>query len=147
MDKAKVKGRIEQIQEKVILDLEQAYARDISSADIDEAETKDPEDFSHQQEWNEMARRLQLHLNKSRDDLKYIKRLPLNDLDTVGEGALVTTNKYMFFVGIATHPFKFEGKTIVGISTEAPIYMSMREKKAGDKFVFGGKTYSIVNVQ
>ena len=112
MDKAKVKAQVEQIQSEVIKDLEQAYARDVTSADIDETETKDPEDFSHQGELNEMARRIELRLKNSQDELKYLQKLSSEARDTVGEGALVETNKYVFFVAIATHPFEIGGKTL-----------------------------------
>ena len=147
MDKAKVKAQVEQIQSEVIKDLEQAYARDVTSADIDETETKDPEDFSHQGELNEMARRIELRLKNSQDELKYLQKLSSEARDTVGEGALVETNKYVFFVAIATHPFEIGGKTVVGISTEAPIYFAMRDRKAGDDFVFADKSYKILSVQ
>ena len=147
MDKALVKEKIIELQSKVVEELQQAYSRDIVSADIDETETKDPEDFSHQGEWNEMARRLELHLQNARDSIEYLNKLSLETLTEVGEGSLVETDKFVFFVSIATHPFKIDGKTVVGISTEAPIYHAMREKQAGDSFAFGDKQYSIVSVQ
>jgi len=146
MNKAKVKERVEQIQSEVIRDLEQAYARDATSADIDETETKDPEDFSHQGELNEMARRIELRLKNSQDELKYLQKLGDDVIESVGEGALVETDKYVFYVAIATHPFKIDGKTVVGISTEAPIYLAMRDKQAGESFVFADNTYKILNV-
>lgn len=147
MDKATVKARVEEIQQKVIDDLEQAFNRDLVSADIDENETKDPEDYSHQQELNQMARTFELRLNNSRNEMAYLKDLSTEALDTVGEGALVETEQYHFYISIPTNPFKFEGRTVVGISNEAPIYKAMRGKKEGDAFSFGDKTYKIVSVK
>ena len=147
MNKANVKARIVQLQEERIKDLQQAYDRDLTSADIDEAETKDPEDFSHQGELNEMARRFELRLNKSKDELKYIQRLTVEPMNEVGEGALVVTKKYAFYVALATRPFELDGATVVGISTEAPIYMAMKDKKAGDSFSFNNQDYNIVSIQ
>jgi hypothetical protein len=147
MDKATIKQRIEEIQTEVVADLEKAFNRDLTSADIDEAETKDPEDFSHQTELNEMARTQELRLRKSRHDLRYVQDLPDEKSELVEEGALIETESYFFYVGIAVHPFKVDDRPVAGISTESPIYRAMQGRTEGETFSYNNKTYTIKSIQ
>ena len=143
MDKANIKREIEKIQQGVIDDLITSRNRMKTAADIDENETKDPEDLSRQNELGTMATRLKFMLQKAKDDLKFLQSIPLDTGSSVAEGSLVITDGYVFYVGIAVHPFDIEGKHVVSISTDAPIYVVMRDKKTGDSFDLAGKTYQI----
>jgi hypothetical protein len=147
MDKAKTKREIEDIQQGVIDDLIISRNRMKTAADIDENETKDPEDLSRQNELGSMATRLKFMLQKAKDDLEFLKGIPLETGDTIKEGSLVITDGYVFYVGIAVHPFDIEGKHVVSISTDAPIYVVMRDKKAGDSFNLAGKAYQVEAVK
>lgn len=147
MDKVKVKQHIVKIQAAVVADLEKAFSRDLASADIDETETKDPEDYSHQTELNEMARTQELRLQRSKLDLRYIEDLPLEKNDLVEEGALVETETYHFYIGIAVHPFKIDGKQIAGISMESPIYRAMQGRTEGESFTYNDNRYTIKSIQ
>jgi len=59
---------------------------------------------------------------------------------------LVKTEKFMFFIGVAISPFTFEENQIVGVSIEAPIYHSIRDKKVGDTFQFAGIQDKIIAI-
>jgi len=147
MDKANTKSEIEEIQQGVIDDLITSRNRMKVAADIDENETTDPEDLSRQNELGTMATRLKFMLQKAKDDLAFLKGIPLETGEVVTEGSLVITDGYVFYVGIAVHPFDIEGRHVVSISTDAPIYVVMRDKKAGDAFNLAGKTYQIEAVK
>lgn len=147
MDKAKTKREIEKIQQGIIDDLITSRNRMKTAADIDENETKDPEDLSRQNELGTMATRLKFMLQKAKDDLIFLKNIPLDTGDTITEGSLVITDGYVFYIGIAVHPFDIEGKHVVSISTDAPIYVVMRDKVAGEKFDLAGKTYQVQAVK
>jgi hypothetical protein len=147
MDKAKTKSEIEKIQQGVIDDLITSRNRMKAAADIDENETTDPEDLSRQNELGTMATRLKFMLQKAKDDLIFLKDIPLDTGDNVTEGSLVLTDGYVFYVGIAVHPFDIEGRHVVSISTDAPIYVVMRNKTAGERFDLAGKTYLIEAVK
>jgi hypothetical protein len=147
MDKAKTKREIEKIQQGVIDDLIISRERMKTAADIDENETTDPEDLSRQNELGTMATRLKFMLQKANDDLEFLQKIPLQTGDSVTEGSLVITDGYVFYVGIAVHPFDIEGRHVVSISTDAPIYAVMRDKMAGESFDLAGKTYQIIEVK
>lgn len=58
-------------------------------------------------------------------------------------GAVVVTDKYTFFISSSPEKLKLHDQTYVGISTVSPLFMAMRGKRAGEKFVFNGVTYTI----
>ena len=147
MDKRIIRAEIEKIQQGVIDDMRASRDRLATAADIDENETLDPEDFSRQNELGNMATRLKFMIQKAQSDLEILQDLPFETGDTVKAGSLVTTDSYVFFVGIAVHPFDHSDHHVVSISTDAPIYMAMHGKKAGDTFTVAKRNYTILSVQ
>ena len=117
-----------------------------SMADLEEGDTLDPEDYSKQNESNEMVHLLRNQLQKTLLEIDKLARIDFSKKDKVGTGALVKTEKFMFFIGVAISPFTFEENQIVGVSIEAPIYHSIRDKKVGDTFQFAGKKDKIIAI-
>jgi hypothetical protein len=115
-------------------------------ADLEEGDTLDPEDYSKQNESNEMVHLLKNQLQKTLLEIDKLARIDFSKKDKVGTGALVKTENFMFFIGVAISPFAFEGNQIVGVSIEAPIYHSIRDKKIGDKFEFAGIKDKIIAI-
>jgi hypothetical protein len=54
---------------------------------------------------------------------------------------------FNFFLGVATVPFLYDHKQIVGISVSAPIFVNIKGKKIGDSFTFSGHQYNIQEIQ
>ena len=66
---------------------------------------------------------------------------------TVGSGSLVETENNFFFIAVALGKIDIDdSKNYYSISTEAPIYKMLKDKKAGDNFSFNNMTYRILNV-
>ena len=117
-----------------------------SMADLEEGDTLDPEDYSKQNESNEMVHLLRNQLQKTLLEIDKLARIDFSKKDKVGTGAVVKTEKFMFFIGVAISPFTFEENQIVGVSIEAPIYHSIRDKKVGDTFQFAGIQDKIIAI-
>ena len=147
MKKELIRDEIAKIQQGIINDIRESRERMATSADIDENEPIDPEDLSRQNELGTMATRLRFMLEKAERDLEDFLDISLEQADVVQQGALVKTDSYVFYVGIAVHPFDMEGAHVVSISQEAPIFMAMRGKTAGDSFTLAGKEYQILSVE
>ena len=115
-------------------------------ADIDEDDVIDPEDLSHKTEASEIEVLLSKQLLRAKKDLSFLT----SNIDIVSSviepGALVYTDKYIFFIGVATMPLDVDGKTLLGISAKAPIYMLMKGKKAGELISYSGINYNIAKV-
>lgn len=134
------------IQDQIIVDLKERISAGKAASDMDENDTIDPEDFSHQNESVEMNQLLQVQLSKAERDRDKLYSIDFLEKTTIEEGALVKTDHFSFIVGIASFPFTVEGKQYVGISKEAPIFAMMRDKKIGEKFSFANNNYEVVSI-
>ncbi len=145
MNKKKIRENAIRIQESVISHLEELITDYLSTSDIDENETKDPEDFSHQNEATEMILNLKTQLQKAKMDLNVLESLSENRKNEIGVGSLVETDKGYFYVSIPT-VVDCDGEDVVGVSMEAPLYKKMRGKKKDEMFYVGENEFQIISV-
>lgn len=143
MNKSAIKETMIAHQEEIINELVEKVDTVHTMSDIDEEETHDPEDFSHQFEAGEMEQLIKVQLNKAKSALDFLKSIDFGPKNTVTSGAVVKTNKMKFFIGFSTVPFDVNDDHIVGISLSSPIYPIMANKKVGDNFTFSGIDYNI----
>lgn len=66
---------------------------------------------------------------------------------TVQNGSLAITNHGSFFFAIAVGKVEVNKKDYFIISISSPLGQAFKDKRAGDKVVFNGKTYQIKEVQ
>lgn len=133
-------------QEEIIQDLHEKINSTNGMVDIDETDTIDPEDLSHQSESGEMKQLFEQKLLRAELELDALRKMNIEPKNSVSMGAYVSTEKFNFFVGHATMPFDFEGKHIVGISLESPIFPVMNGLNEGDKFAHAGNEYKIIEI-
>lgn len=112
------------------------------NADDNQAETYE----SNQQEMLNEMQDMQEHFDFLEESAALFNRVDFqSSFEQVKPGALVVTDKMTFLVGISGD-FESDGHTIKGISTSAPIFESMKDKKAGDKVEINGNTFKIKEV-
>ncbi len=143
MDKVAIKQYILDHQQTIVDDLMKSMKEFKSEADLDEGETLDPEDYSHQTEYGEMGKRIKEQLTIAKNELEYVVRISTEETEKVDVGALIETKMMSFYVSIATKPFEIDGKQVVGISTNAPIYQILSNKAVGDMLTLGKKEFKI----
>ena len=146
MNKEHMKEVLFAMQENIVRELQEKVEMTHSIVDIDEDDTHDPEDYSHQYESGEMEQLMRVQLNKAKRNLDLLKSIDFSEKTSIEPGAYVETNKFNFLIGFTTVPFDVEDKHIVGISTESPIYPIMLGKKVGDAFSFSGVNYEIKSI-
>jgi transcription elongation factor GreA len=146
MDKSALRNYMIAHQNHIIEDLKKAVEELHKATDLDEGDTIDADDFSHQEETRNYLRLLEEQLNKAIMDREILEKLPTENVSTVQIGSFVETENIYFYVGVSTTPFELNGKNIIGISTTAPIYLSMKNKKKGDKFSSGKHEYKIKSI-
>jgi transcription elongation GreA/GreB family factor len=112
------------------------------NADDNQAETYE----SNQQEMLNEMRDMQDHFDFLEESAALFNRVDFqSSFDQVTSGALVVTDKLTFLVGISGD-FESDGQKIKGISTSAPIYEAMKDKKAGDEVTINGNSFKIKEV-
>ena len=61
-------------------------------------------------------------------------------------GSLIETEDLYIFIGISLQQFKLNGKNVIAISEEAPIYNSIKEKTIGEKITIGTIENTIISI-
>jgi hypothetical protein len=64
----------------------------------------------------------------------------------VEEGAIIKLGGRYFVISVSTGKFSCDGNEVMGISTQAPIYPAIEDKRAGDSFTFDGRSLVIEDV-
>lgn len=147
MTKEAIVKKLFTMQESIIGELAEKVELSQTMVDIDEEDTIDPEDYSHAYEAGEMKQLMKVQLNRAKRQLDVLNAIDFSERNCIDTGAYVETNRVNFLVGFSTLPFDVEGKHIVGISKDSPIYPVIVSKKAGSKFSFGGNDYEILTIQ
>ena len=147
IDKNELKQVMVSNYENIIAELREELATKKGSSDLDENDTLDPEDYSTQTVSNVMVDLLKEQIAKTEKDLERIQSIDFSAKDEATVGSLVTTDMFNFFLGVATVPFLYDHKQIVGVSVSAPIFVNIKGKKVGDSFTFSGHQYNIHAIQ
>ncbi|MEY3237147.1 MAG: hypothetical protein RI883_1248 [Bacteroidota bacterium] len=147
MNKEKLQEKIIENQKLLVSELKEKIDSSLSMVDIDETDTIDPEDLSHQSESLEMKNLFEQKLVKAQIELDALLHMDFSAKNEASPGALVSTEKFHFLIGFAAIPFEFEGKRIVGISIDSPIYSSIKGKVVGDSFSYSDNNYKISEIR
>jgi hypothetical protein len=146
MNKHALQNRLLEIQRTTIAEIREKIFATKNAVDIDESDTIDSEDLSHQSEESTLNLLYQNQLNQAEKDIQTIQKLDFSRKNSVAPGALVDTENVCFFVGSPVLPFEFEGKRIVGISVDSPIMSEMSGKQANESFSYNEKQYTITAI-
>lgn len=146
MNKEAIFNKIVEQEELYVEKLEETLELYRRASDLDEEGTMDRQDMSQANEAKDMQMRMRVQLDKANGDLAELKNVGNKACEKVEAGALVTTGKAYFFVGVSLHALNINGKDVYGVSAESPAFKTMYGKVAGDTFELGNDTYSIDEV-
>jgi hypothetical protein len=71
---------------------------------------------------------------------------PENGADHVERGAVVVTDKRIFFISVSSEEIEIGGNKVFGMSEKAPLYALMKGLKKGDSFQFNETKYTIEDI-
>lgn len=148
MNKLQLKEKLlaegKRLQETVVHDLETSTTNLLTSANREGEEDGDSRFESTQEERMDERDLLQGPLDAAVRNLTILQSIsPDAPHGTVTLGSVVMTPDQNFFVSINLGTMVVEQQSFVGISTAAPIYQAMANKKEGDSFVFQDREYRI----
>ncbi|MEC5395799.1 hypothetical protein VQ048_10750 [Bergeyella sp. RCAD1439] len=146
MIRQRILERIMEEQGKIIDNLKESVERYRVASDIDEDSTLDPEDYSRQAEAKEMQLRFEKLLSEAQNVQRQLALEPEQAHEEVAHGALVQTDKHWLFVGVSLPVFEFEGRSVLAVSDDAPIYAKWRGCKVGDQVEVGSSTVEITAI-
>ncbi|GAA4080801.1 hypothetical protein GCM10022389_28620 [Flavobacterium cheonanense] len=146
MNKNEIIKNIINEQNVVISTIENSVSRYKNASDIDENDSIDPEDFSHQDEAKEMQLRYEQILVQAKNNLDFLETYKNKETTKIELGSLIETEDLYIFIGISLQQFKLNGKNVIAISEEAPIYNSIKEKTIGEKITIGTIENTIISI-
>jgi hypothetical protein len=146
MNKNEVIKSIIKEQNVVISNIENSVSRYKNASDIDENDSVDPEDFSHQDEAKEMQLRYEQILVQAKTNLDFLETYKDKETTKIELGSLIETEDLYIFIGISLQQFMLNGKNVIAISEDAPIYKSIKEKTIGEKITIGTIENSILSI-
>jgi hypothetical protein len=80
-------------------------------------------------------------------ELNLLKSLDIESVRTIVEpGAVVVTDRRVFFISVSIEEIEVNGKKVFGISTHAPLYEKMHHLGKGESFEFNGTKYEIEDI-
>ena len=146
MNKNEIIKSIINEQKVVISTIENSVSRYKNASDIDENDSIDPEDFSHQDEAKEMQLRYEQILVQAKNNLDFLETYKDKVTTKIELGSLIQTEDLYIFIGISLQQFMLNGKNVIAISEEAPIYNSIKEKTIGEKITIGTIENTIISI-
>ena len=126
--------------------LEEEIEDFISNGNMDNDNVIDIDDESHAEQRRVDYRRLDGQLHEHSEHINTLKAISFEEKDTVGPGAVVELDNRFIVVAVAETKFKFNGRNFIAISTDAPLYQSIKDKKAGDACQFRDRSFTIKSV-
>ena len=146
MNKEALFQEMKEQKNRLILELKENVKSAKNMVDLDESDTIDPEDLSHQFEGGEIQHLFEEQLFRAEEDFLNLKHIDFSHKDRVQPGAVVYTETFNFIIGIPSMPFQFNDKQYVGISTESAIFNQMKGKQQGDEFTHASNSYTIKEI-
>ena len=131
--------------EELLAAIKSSVATYDSGMDLDEEDTMDPEDFSHQTESGEMKHVSEDHRDMLQNEIDHIKGLDLSSRDHVAQGSLVVTDEAEFLIGISFNHFDNE-PNLHGAGEDSPVYNAFLGKEVGDTVEVKDKTYTVKDI-
>lgn len=114
---------------------------------LNQTSTDDIDNKQHESKTEEVLNELEL-LNHNVEILEkeivLVRNVPRDlNTDSVQFGSLVETDHLNLMVAAAHEAMKVDGKSVLGISTAAPIFSKMRGLSKGDTFEVNGTKHTI----
>lgn len=92
--------------------------------------------------------KLQKQLAEAQSVLAEMEQIkPNQTFETVQKGALVQTDRAMFYIAVGLGKINLNGTDIFVVSSQSPIAKQMLGKRSGESFNMNGTEYAITSIQ
>ena len=89
---------------------------------------------------------LQIQLNEVLKQQDFLKTLLIKSSDKAEKGAIVKTDRGLFFISVSLGEITFENQKIICISPESPLAKAMNGKQKGEAFSLNNMNQGIVDI-
>ena len=127
-------------------DLAQATAKYqvfLDAAKLDELEPIESDEQSQAENAADLAEAFDDRVHGYTDKITRLREINFGPKDSVEPGAVVQLGNRYLVISVSSAEFTCEGKSFMGISTGAPIYVAIEGKKSGESCTFNGRALKI----
>ena len=143
MDKERVKQTMLELEQQQFEASRDAYLGYVSSARLDRTEPIENDELAQAAFARDLSEAFDEPVHAHADKIAKLKQIDFGPKSTVEEGAIVKVAGRRFVVAVATDRFTCDGKELMGISAEAPLYAAIEGKQAGETCNFNGRDIKI----
>jgi transcription elongation GreA/GreB family factor len=146
MDKNIIKETMLSLEDAALKSARQEYFDYVADARLDRSEPIENDEQAQAEVAADFSEALDDTLHDHSDKLDQLRKIDFGPKSTVAEGALVRLSGRYFIVSVSTAKFTCDGRTVMGISTKAPIFEAIEGAKAGETVEFNGRKLVIEDV-
>lgn len=121
----------------------------LESEGLGNEEEYDNNELSQKGQASEEVNSLNDALSTANEEMNVLRQLQAGEKISyakAGPGAVVVTNKGIFFISVSIEKFMIDGKNIIALSVKSPLYLAMRGLPKKSKFHYNGKGYTIIDI-
>jgi hypothetical protein len=146
MDKNIIKETMLSLEGAVLQSTREKYFDYVALARLDRSEPIEDDEQAQAEIASDLSEALDDTLHGHTDKLDKLKEIDFGPKSTVTEGALVRLSGRYFVIAVSTSKFKCDGREVMGISTMAPIFETIKGARAGETVEFNGRKLVIEDV-
>lgn len=146
MDKERVKQAMLELEQQQFEASRDAYLGYVSSARLDRTEPIEHDEFAQAALARDLSEAFDEPLHAHADKIAKLRQIDFGPKSAVEEGAIVKLAGRWFVVAVATDRFSCDGRELMGISAQAPVYAAIDGKRAGQTCRFNGRDIDIEDV-
>ena len=147
MDKTALRAALLALEGNELQAASQAYADYLAAAKPAEDLQDDAESHSLNVQDAELAEGLSAPLQSAQDAMARLQAIDFGPKSTVAPGAALQVGGQWFVVAVATRPFQADGVSVMGISSDSPLYQAAQGKSAGESAQWAGHRHRIDHVE
>jgi transcription elongation GreA/GreB family factor len=146
MNKQIVKQTMLSLEARDLESASEKYQEYVASARLDRSEPIENDEQAQAELASDLSEAFDDTVHSHSDKIEKLSAIDFGPKSKVEEGAVVKLGGRIFVIAVSTGKFVCDGKEIMGISTQAPIYAELEGKRAGDTISFNGRQLVIDDI-
>ena len=139
MDKQRVKQTMLDLEQRNFEASREAYLGYVSSARLDRSEPIENDEQAQAEFARDLSEAFDQPVHAHADKIAKLHQIDFGPKDKIVEGAIVKMMDRYFVVAVATDRFVCDGKELIGVSIQAPLFQALAGKSAGEASSFNGR--------
>ncbi len=146
MDKQRVQQTMLELEQRQFEASREAYLAYVSAARLDRSEPVENDEQAQAEFARDLSEAFDQPVHAHADKTTKLQQIDFGPKDKVVEGAIVKIMGRHFVVAVATDRFVCDGKELVGVSMQAPLFQAIAGTSAGQASSFNGREIVVERV-